>query len=408
MAHNDLSLTTAIINLVAPTGIVVGFAKDLLKWLSRQGVDEGAFAECARLSKGLAYPNSNGSKIQTSVVAADEKLRNLRNVPLGLIYSGALGRLMLKDPDYCYMVSTVATLIRHHDVEYAKAALTSMILDQGGHEIECKPKYHVQRAPVKAVISKIVESAHLNVTNPGHHCELLPPELEALHAHCVDDTTFAGTAMAIQRSDSDMMLSTARFPADVVLWILNHFEGTMIVYLGNEELFSKKLGSSQRTLRVLIQERCADDPDGLGASDISGDFGPSDAVEAAMAVLGEVMFDELVRWDTWFKVGACAVTGCGWRTTTDVTEEEGGSCWIAVQYGSLVAATPWYDLSFDVGMRNCFTMILYEGTLKGITDELAFLLTEQTTPAEAGDTGPSQSTVFTSDNSTLVEQHKGL
>jgi hypothetical protein len=95
------------------------------------------------LRKGKAYPNADCAQMRTSIVSADEKLRALRNIPLSLVYSGALGRLMVRDPEYCYMLSTVACLTIDHDVEYVKAALTSMILDQGGHENGCQPKYHV-------------------------------------------------------------------------------------------------------------------------------------------------------------------------------------------------------------------------------------------------------------------------
>ena len=50
------------------------FEKDLLKCLSRQGVDEDAFSRCAELAKRKAYPNANGAQMQTSIASADEKL----------------------------------------------------------------------------------------------------------------------------------------------------------------------------------------------------------------------------------------------------------------------------------------------------------------------------------------------
>jgi hypothetical protein len=51
VASGELSLAAALANPAAPTGVVAGFAKDLLKWLSRQGVDEDAFSRCAELAK---------------------------------------------------------------------------------------------------------------------------------------------------------------------------------------------------------------------------------------------------------------------------------------------------------------------------------------------------------------------
>ena len=143
---DGLNLATAIVSLTNSSGVVVGYAKDLLRWLSRQGVDEKAFETCAKLAKGLAYPNQNGARLQTSVAAADARIPFLNNLPIKLWYSGSLGRMMLRDSEYCYMASTVASLITHHNLEFAKAALTSMMLDQGDHQVECKPKYQIQRA----------------------------------------------------------------------------------------------------------------------------------------------------------------------------------------------------------------------------------------------------------------------
>lgn len=608
-----LNLTTAIINLSNPAGSVVGYAKDLMRWLERQGVDDKAFIECAKLAKGLAYPNANGTQIGTSVIRADQKLSQLKIIPFKLWHSGALGRIMLKDPDYCYMVSTVATLITHHDLGYVTDALTSMLLDSGGHEDDCKPKYQILRAPTKAVVSQIVHSIHLNVTIAGHHSEPLPQMLAELHPHLLDDTTFAGLVRAIQETDSDLLLRTTRFPADLILWVLNHFEGKLVVYLGNEELFSQVLGTSAKEIKCMVKERCTDDTslcerreypvqlaeilnssstpvskillsgctepeperfpanrcklyttysnssthtaqsqlgkklendilsvaremviwllgrtiekgvasdiavepvgfvfscpieevvspdqksqmcvedlfrqvpgllhkstggrigtapvfrppewhedadadasdnsdfdfsgqqqqledllrwfpaaedlldaargrchcricraegplhqcksgcrrysavselctllchalaDGFGVLDASGTFSSSDAISAIFVVFGDIIFEQVIRWDTWFKVAACVLTGCDWTPVADVTYDGGGTCWVGMQYGALLVTAPWLNSTFDLDLKGCFSVTVYEGIAQGITADIAFILSEATTPAE--------------------------
>ena len=119
---------------------------------------------CAKLAKGLAYPNKNGTRLQTSIAAADARIPFINSLSLKLWYSGSLGRMMSRDSDYCYMVSTVASLITHHNLEFAKAALTSMMLDQGDHEVECKPKYQIQRA-----VSRLTQvlARHQYIANHG-------------------------------------------------------------------------------------------------------------------------------------------------------------------------------------------------------------------------------------------------
>ena len=107
--------------------------------------------------------------LSDSVAKADARLKRLKKgqLPLELTFSGALGRYIVKEPDVCYMASTTACLLTHHDLNYAKSALTSMILDRGGHQTETKYTYEVWRAPTRAVISRLVESIFSISPTPG-------------------------------------------------------------------------------------------------------------------------------------------------------------------------------------------------------------------------------------------------
>ena len=227
------NLAAALVNLANPVGAVVEYTRDLLRWLERSGLDEANFERCMTEAQGLAYPNKNGMILSGSVAKADARLIRLKKgqLPLELTFSGALGRYIVKEPDVCYMASTTACLLTHHDLDYAKSALTSMILDRGGHQTETKYTYEVWRAPTRAVISRLVESIFLNISNAGHQAESLPPELADLHVHLVDDTNFAAIVMQVQRTTNDLVLQADRFPGDVVLWLLNYFEGYLEVYV---------------------------------------------------------------------------------------------------------------------------------------------------------------------------------
>lgn len=604
------NLATALLNLANPAGAVVGYTRDLLRWLERSGVDEANFERCMTAARSLAYPNKNGMILSGSVAHADERLQKLqkRQLPLALTFSQALGRYIVKEPEICYMASTTACLLAHHDLPYTMSALTSMVLDKGGHQTETKYSYEVWRAPIRAVISKVVESIFLNISNVGHQTGNLPPELANLHVHPVDDTNFAAIVMQTQRASNDLVLRADRFPGDVVLWLLNHFEGYLEVYVKSAKIYEAKLGAHTRKIITIIQETCTNDhracnsrawpvvlaeivdgepcrlvggsssehlkprsyqrqklyttenfmstthssykvhlgkeerndikhaarritkwlmhvpinvkdwpqhagfcfkseleldedrdrsrdhkiaqllfrsprllqektgesgssappfrrplwqgspmssqntdpeqwgsnatpeevlknfpsaeemletvqkscqcpncrsegslsgskrgclrysavlelgilvshavADALGADDVSGALDPEDARAGVITLLSEIIDQEIVRWDTWFKVAACAVTGCSWGSYADAPEDSGHisrPSWVGVQYGSLAVLAPWLDFRAPLDMAGSFRIHIYEGIIQGIKDDIALIQTERASAAQ--------------------------
>ncbi|KAK0509606.1 hypothetical protein JMJ35_008000 [Cladonia borealis] len=526
-AGAGFNLAAALVNLVNPAGAIVGYIKDLLRWLERSGLD---------------------------------------------------------------------------DVNFERS-LTSMILDRGGHQTETKYTYEVWRAPTRAVISKLVESIFLNISNAGHQTESLPPELADLHVHLVDDTNFAAIVMQIQRTSNDLVLQADKFPGDVILWLLNHFEGYLEVYVKSAKVYEAKLGIHTRRITAIIKDTCTNDDsncndrawpvvlaeiidgeprrlvggsssedlkpcsyqrqklykteslinttytsykvhigreernetkhvarritkwlmnvptnvkdwpqfagfcfksevesdedrdrsrdfkvaqllfrspyllqektgestnsapifrrpqwegspmssdntdleqwgsnttpeevlknfpcaeellkkmqgscqcqncrskgslssskkgclrysavlelcnlishavaDALGAEDASGAPDPEHTMLGVITLLSEVIDQEIVRWDTWFAVATCAVTGCSWDSFADLggdPEDEGGTSWAGVQYGSLAVLAPWLDFSAPLEIRGSFRIHVCEGNIQGVKDDLALIRTEQ-------------------------------
>ncbi|MCJ1451128.1 hypothetical protein MMC28_001463 [Mycoblastus sanguinarius] len=600
-----VNFTTACLNIANPAGAVVGASRLLYGWLERSGVDESNFERCMTAARSLAYPNKNGMELRDSVAKADDRLEKLKNgqLPLMLQSSQALGRYIVKDPEVCYMASTTACLFTHHDLSYAKSALTSMVLDKGGHETETKYTYEVWRAPTKAVISKLVESIFFNISNPGHQTPKFPPELADFHVHLVDDINFGAIVMQIQKTSNDLLLRADRFPGDVLLWLFNHFEGYLEVYVKSAKVYEAKLGLHTRKITTDIKETCSDDhetcigrswpvvlaeivdgerhrlvgasssedlkprsyqrqklyntknltndthishkahlgreerneikyvarhitkwlmhvptnvkdwpqfagfcfqteleldedrdrsrdfniarllfrspslsqertgestssapifrrpswqgspmssqntdpeewgsnttpeevlknfpcaeemlkntqkccqclncrsegsfsgskkgclrysavlelcilishavADALGVEDVSGAADPEDAMLGIITLLSEVIDQGVVRWDTWFQVAACAVTGCSWRSFADMTgdsEGKGGTSRAGVQYGSLAVLAPWLDFRAPLKITGSFRIQVFEGNIQGIKDDIALIQTEQ-------------------------------
>lgn len=250
-------LCSALVNASQPTSAIVRSTQDLLKWLARERVDEYSFTKCAEKARSLAYPNANGVAIRNQIEDADKRLHAVRGAPIGLIVSGSLGRLMARDADYCYIVSTVTVLAPYYGHQRLTDVLTSMMLDKGSRHVDgVFYKYEVQREPIRAVVVKIIESVFLNVVNSGHKLGGLPPELQDYHPHIVDHLTFAGIIMGVQESDADVLMKSQHFLADIVAWLLHHFEGHIEVSVGTKIVYEKALGSGTRMVRVMFDGVC--------------------------------------------------------------------------------------------------------------------------------------------------------
>ena len=260
VASGAIGLAKSLIDFVPASQNLINVSCETYNWLIRERIDERSFECCRKMALGLAYPNEAGMDIQRQIKEADQKIvERVKQLPIRLILSGSIGRLLAKDVDTCYMVSTVAALTKFHEREFATEVLCSMIFDKGGHEEDVSYKYNVQRAPVKAVMYKIVDSIYLNVVNAGHDLGGLPAELEHLHPHLLDDVTFAGIVMGIERSEHNVVIRCDRFISDLTLWLLLHFHGRISVSVKETVVYEKTLGPRSRIVRIMVKNLCLDD-----------------------------------------------------------------------------------------------------------------------------------------------------
>lgn len=267
MAKQRLDLTTSTINLTKAlidfplTGTLADAGQETYKWLIRERINEASFNACRDLAASLAYPNEEGMRLQKDIDTKDlQILKQLKKAPLRLVVSGSLGRLVGRNPETSYIVTTVSALTRYHEPEFVTEALCSMILDSGGHEKEVSLRYDIHRAPIKAVVSKIVDSVYVNVVNAGQTLPGLPKELNHLHKHLLDDKTFAGIVMGVQKTNGDVIVRSERFLADLTLWLYFHFEGSLEVIVENSILLKSKRGAMDRVVRIMVDNNC---PEGL-------------------------------------------------------------------------------------------------------------------------------------------------
>ena len=146
-------------------------------------------------------------------------------------------------------------------------------------------------------------------------------------------------------------------------------------------LSSSKIGclrySAVLELCILISHAVAD---ALGAEDASGAPDPEHTMLGVITLLSEIIDQKIVRWNIWFAVATCAVTGCSWYWLAGLggdLEDEGRTSWAGVQYGSLAVLAPWLDFRAPLEIRGSFRIHVCEGNIQGIKDDLTLIRTEQ-------------------------------
>ena len=262
VAIKGMDLARSITDILGKSGAVSGLVGETMKWLAREQIDEADFAHCLNKTRALLYPNSKGLEIQSSLRKSDEKLRRNPFVAgLRLLGAGNIGRWMAQSPEYCYLATTVATLLIHRDMRYAADAICHMVLLKeeqldkgiGAHNLA------LRKSQLLPVLEKVVESITLNVVNCGHDLGSLPPQLRDICSHTCNAQTFATVTMALARSSDNLTIRCKKFVVDVFVWTLAHIEGSVELSIVGEIVYKEDIGSSKRSLLFLVDEDCSCD-----------------------------------------------------------------------------------------------------------------------------------------------------
>jgi hypothetical protein len=252
-----LDLTRSVTDILSKGGAIGGLVGQVLKWLTREGIPEGEFAYCLEKSKALIYPNDNGLKIRSRLEESDAKLKAKPYIAgLRLVSALSIGRWMINDPDYCYLVTTVAALFTQHDMPYATEVICDMLLDEGNHEKGTLQVYRYEKSRLLPVVKKIVESITLNVVNGSGNFDNIPAELLGKCSHHVDSHTFAAAAMLISRSSGDVIIRCNRFLAALYVWLLAHIEGDIRLSIAGKIVHRATSGRPLRSVTMLADEAC--------------------------------------------------------------------------------------------------------------------------------------------------------
>lgn len=122
--------------------------------------------------------------------------------------------------------------------------------------------------------------------------------------------------------------------------------------------------------------------DGFGVDNVSGMLQVEQYLDQVRKLLSQLLHG-LVLWNTWFNLAAYTTLGYHPRLFRESSPmvphgAEAGSALVAVQYGSLVAAASWTDLTSELKVRGCFKLDVALGSMRGVMDEQAFAESELT------------------------------
>jgi hypothetical protein len=269
LATRAIDLTTALLEATTSSGSLLKGAWEIGQWLGRERLNQYELLDCMQKAKGLVFANKKGQQF------FDQIIRGLDTVPVGPLFlrqSGSLGRLMAGDPNLSWIVSTVACLFQHHrDDRVVTETLTAFIMDSHrsrGQEQDLSTLdafiYSPEQTRVRAVVRKIVSSVWYNVVNVGCDTIPLPQELLSVcpKGHYLDPGDFGIVINTIHaHCPSKAILRTNHLLRDVLLWLLLHYDGTIVVNVGGQIVYRADLGNPHRELEVHVASACPEDSD---------------------------------------------------------------------------------------------------------------------------------------------------
>lgn len=259
-AKLDVSLVNVDVArvLLDLTGSPIGtVAREILTWLGREKLNQSDYQYCMERTAGLAYPNDQGLKLRECLSQNNVRPVILRN--LALVQSGAIGRWLALSDEHSYLVTTTVIACRFYSLEYIPELLYEIIQATGGtKDKKSNPPESIVKMRLLRVLTKVVESISLNVVNVGYTASDFPVELRSqCQGHLVNATLFARIVSQLQKPDHELILLCDRFPADILLWAINHFHGTIEISIESKTIYKKLDLGGPNSLVVLVNNACS-------------------------------------------------------------------------------------------------------------------------------------------------------
>ena len=253
----ELSLLNLdLLDLASSQSPLRSISREIFKWLGRERINENDFKYCVERTAGIAYPNENGNALRDRIFRNDRPFSLASGV--ACVLPGAIGRWMALDPEHAYLVTTTVIWARFQQLSDVPELLCEMIMSKAPTEAtSTSPPESVIRMRLLRVLSKVVDSIALNVVNVGHDINEFPEELQkCCQRHLCKANDFAKVTAEIQKEPSHLLLLCDRFPADLTLWILNHYDGSIEITMGSKITYTSPGMDSTRRLEIFVFDTC--------------------------------------------------------------------------------------------------------------------------------------------------------
>jgi hypothetical protein len=259
LAGRVIDLTTA---LTEASSITHGLI-EIGQWLALEKINRHELQACFSKARGLVYANQCGQDFYNTIKNA---VTTKHTWPFVIQQSGALGRIMVKDPQLAWIVSTTACLMQFHNNRFVSNVVCIMILKADPESRE-RPDYELNylasRVELRSVINKIVDSIWFNVVNSGKGTEELPEQLKEVcrRGHHLNEDKFGVVTQALKEHRDKIVVETDHLLGNLTLWLMLHFHGTLTVSVSGKILYEKPSKDSVRIIELKVRRFCSKDKD---------------------------------------------------------------------------------------------------------------------------------------------------
>jgi hypothetical protein len=166
----SIDLLALLTRVAHETEVGAFVMKEIGRWLGKEGLDENELQFFLESTKAMIKPN-NQTEITTFFATVTNGRPKKSVVPLWAQPSGALARLVSKDPQQRWITSTVSCLYRYHDERFIKFVICGLIIQhsrKGDAPLsEYQLGYHPDTLRLGEVVNKVVQSNYLHIANAG-------------------------------------------------------------------------------------------------------------------------------------------------------------------------------------------------------------------------------------------------
>ncbi|KAH8196865.1 hypothetical protein TruAng_008978 [Truncatella angustata] len=252
-----VDLSRAIVDILNKETSIRNAAEEILEWLGRERIDKQEYQYCIEALRAQAFPNCRGLDIKYQVQSSEEKVLSVAGLKLKL--STSIGRWMLNDSNFIYVVTTVAVCMMYHDMAYAVEVLCNLAMDQSDHTKGVSYHRSHYRVRLKPVVTKFVDSIALNVVNAGHDlCSAFPNALKGVCSHPLEAPQLSAIIKAVSAAQSDIIITCDLFPGDLAMWLLTHFHGVLEISLNGTVVYEEQSGTDPWRVILVVYNKCSE------------------------------------------------------------------------------------------------------------------------------------------------------